>query len=318
MDALKSLLKQPYWVIALVVGAALVAAPCVTVGNGKFETHAPQSMLLVIVGVCLLIASLVIFVYTLIAKKPLADDAGVDLSRVREEAGVFSTVVGDCEIRVVKGRIERHATDGHAPVVLPCNEYFDDRCAGDAKSALGAYVASIFEGKVPDFAALVKSECQRVLGPGQEQQKTIDERALSYGAGRCLLLLRPLGHNVPVALVSTTTQRAGEGLVARISYLFDGMRQLVARLADARLSEVVMPILGAGHGRIETPLAFIGLLLAVAEAALHGQGGQRLRRVTIVLFQASPGDTPEVDPVVVRRGLALVASPRPAGPPRAQ
>jgi len=55
------------------------------------------------------------------------------------------------------------------------------------------------------------------------------------------------------------------------------MRALVERLADARLTEVVMPLMGAGHGHIEKPLALVGLLLAIAEVARYGQGSQRLR-----------------------------------------
>jgi len=123
-----------------------------------------------------------------------------------------------------------------------------------------------------------------------------------------VLLLRPLGRSSPVALVSTTTQRAGQGLAARISYLFDGMRELVARLADARLNDVMMPILGAGHGGINTPLAFVGLLLAVAEAAEYGQGGQRLRRVTVVVFKRDAGTPAQVERVVIRRALALIGT----------
>lgn len=70
-----------------------------------------------------------------------------------------------------------------------------------------------------------------------------------------------------------------------------------------------MPILAAGHGRIDPPLALVGLLLAVAEAARYGQGGQRLRRVTIIVFQRD-GDTPaQVDRMIVRRALALIGSP---------
>jgi hypothetical protein len=34
-----------------------------------------------------------------------------------------------------------------------------------------------------------------------------------------------------------------------------------------------MPILGVGHAGIYKPLALVGLLLAVAEAARYGQGG---------------------------------------------
>jgi hypothetical protein len=56
------------------------------------------------------------------------------------------------------------------------------------------------------------------------------------------------------------------------------------------------------------PLAFVGLLLAVAEAARYGQGGQRLRRVTIIVFKRDDDTPPEVDQVVVRRALALIGS----------
>ena len=71
---------------------------------------------------------------------------------------------------------------------------------------------------------------------------------------------------------------------------------------------VVMPILGAGHGGIAPPLAFVGLLLALAEAARYGQGGQHLKRATIVVFKLSANTPGEVDGVVVRRALALIGS----------
>lgn len=166
----------------------------------------------------------------------------------------------------------------------------------------------VFEGQVDAFISLTKEECKKKLGPGIDQKKTDEVRAESFGAGRCVLLIEPLGRSVPVALVSTTTQRAGEGLAGRISYLFDGMSELVTRLADARLNEVVMPILGAGHAGISPPLALVGLLLAVAEAARYGHGGQRPKRVTIVVFRQDADSPAQVDPAVVRRALALIGS----------
>jgi hypothetical protein len=80
---------------------------------------------------------------------------------------------------------------------------------------LGAYVNRNFPAKIPEFIALSKEECKRRFGAGVEQQKTADERAVSFGPGRAVLLLKPLGHPVPVGLVSTTTQRCGQGLAAR-------------------------------------------------------------------------------------------------------
>jgi hypothetical protein len=169
-------------------------------------------------------------------------------------------------------------------------------------------VSHAFQGQAKSFIAAVQDECRKKIRPTTEQQKTEDTRAESFGAGHCVLLIKPLGQFVPVALVSTTTQRAGEGLSGQISYLFSGMRELVVRLADSRINEVTMPVLGAGHGGIYPPLALVGLLLAVAEAARYGQGGQRLKRVTVVVFKRETNSAPEVNPVVVRRALALIGT----------
>jgi hypothetical protein len=306
--------EQPYWVIALILGVVLVIFPCVTIDNNYHWTpHPPSTLLPVLVGIALLFVSSLGFGATLLYKRPAnADDlgAGLDLTRVKETNGVLWTMVSGCEIRIAEGHIEDYTGRAGVAIALPCNEYFDDRCVGDTRSALGAYVNRVFDGQVDVFVSLMKQECRRKLGAGAEQQKTNDERAESFGPGRCLLLVNPLGHVVPVALVSTTTQRAGQGLAARISYLFDGMRELVTRLADARINEVAMPVLGAGHGGIDPPLAFVGLLLAMAEAARYGQGGQRLRRVTIVVFKRDADSPAAVDRVVIRRALALIGSER--------
>lgn len=311
MDALKALFKQPYWVIALVLGGALVPLPCVTVDKDyHWSTHPPNTMWPVVVGIALLVLSAIALGFNLWTKHTADADAraGLDLARVKESKGVMWTTVGGCEIRVVNGHVEDHPVDKGTAIVLPCNEYFDDRCAGDTRSALGAYVNRAFDGRVEAFIALLKEEREKKLGPGQAQQKTNDECAESFGAGRCLLLLKPLGHSVPVALVSTTTQRAGQGLAARISYLFDGMRDLVATLADARINEIAMPVMGAGHGNIDPPLALVGLLLALAEAACYGQGGQRLRKATVIVFEKDAGTPAQVNRVVVKRALALIGS----------
>jgi hypothetical protein len=303
-------LKQPYWVLTLILGVAFVGFPCVTIDKDyRWISHPPSTLYPVIVGIGLLLISVAGFGFTLWSKRSTNADAvgGLDLTRVKESGGVLSTTVAGCEIRVVEGRLEEHAGDAEAAVALPCNEYFDDRCVEDKGSALGAYVGRVFEGQGSAFISLMKDECSKKLGPGREEQKTEDERALSFGPGRCVLLIKPLGRSVPVALVSTTTQRVGEGLAGRISYLFDGMRELVTRLANARLNKVVMPILGAGHAGIDPPLAFVGLLLAIAEAARYGQGGQRLGRVTIIVFKRDEASPADVDKVIIRRALALIS-----------
>ena len=90
--------------------------------------------------------------------------------------------------------------------------------------------------------------------------------------------------------------------------VFEGICELVRRLADSRLREVAMPILGAGHGRIDPALAFVSLILALAEAARYAPGGQPLKRVTIVVFKRDADTPPQVDSLIVRHALALVGS----------
>lgn len=312
MATLKTLLKQPYWVMTLIFGVLLVSLPIVSLDRDHYywTAHRPDPWILVVVGIGLLLVSAAAFWFSLPSNKAVGEDVvqGLDPSRVKEHNGTLWTTVSECEIRVVTGRLEECEFEPGTVIVLPCNEYFDDECVGDTKTALGAYINKTFEGQVEAFTSVVSDECRRRFGPGNEYQKTDEIRARSFGPGKCLLLPQPLNRSTPLALISTTTQRAGQGLASRISYLFDGMRELVARAADARFTQVAMPVLGAGHGHINKPLALVGLLLGIAEAARYGQGGQRLRRVTIVVFKANGEKAPEIDPVVIRRALALIGS----------
>jgi Domain of unknown function (DUF6430) len=261
LKTLGEIVKQPYWVIALILGVGLIAGACITVEKDHWSSHAPTTFVPVYAGVSLLFLSIAAFSASIWERLRTAENAaGLDLSRVREGGGILSTIVSGCEIRVIEGRIEECKTEAGMVIALPCNEYFDDECVGDTRSALGAYVNRAFEGQCADFAGLVRAECARRLPKAKSQQKTDTEEAPSFGAGRCVLLQKPLGRSTPIALVSTTTQRAGQGLASKISYLFDGMQELMKCLADARLNEVLMPVLGSGHGRIDPPLALVGLL----------------------------------------------------------
>jgi hypothetical protein len=65
----------------------------------------------------------------------------------------------------------------------------------------------------------------------------------------------------------------------------------------------------AGHGRIDPATAFVSLLLALAEAARYASGGRPLKSATVVIFKKDKDSKPQVDPVVVRRALALASSP---------
>jgi pimeloyl-ACP methyl ester carboxylesterase/O-acetyl-ADP-ribose deacetylase (regulator of RNase III) len=220
----------------------------------------------------------------------------------------FRASVGASEISIVAGRIEDHSTGAEAVVALPCNEYFEDNCTSDTRTALGVYMKKHCAETSSAFSQLVRQECTRRFGAGKQQQKTMDESLESHGPGKAILVPDPSKNAAAIALISTTTQRAGQGLAARMSYVFDGVRELFELLADRRINEVVMPVLGAGHGGIDPPLALAGLVLALAEAAKYGTDRQRRKKITIIVFQRTKHDPPDVAPDVVRQALELVAN----------
>jgi hypothetical protein len=292
----------------MLVGCALAVAPCVTVDKEhSWTTHPPTTLFPAIMGGVLLIVAVIGFVNSIrISERESSPD--VDLNKVSENNGILSTKIGSCEISVMEGRIEEYSNTRRGAIALPCNEYFDDRCAHDTRSALGAYVGRHYGNQINEFTELSRAEARRRFGAGKLQQKTDSELAESFGVGRCLLLKNPFGRTETIALISTTTQRAKEGLTAEISCLFEGMHDLTRCLADVTIDEVAMPILGAGHGNISPPLAFIGLVLAVAEAARYGKGAQRLKRVVIIVLKKDDNSPASVNKSTIRHALGLIAS----------
>jgi hypothetical protein len=168
----------------------------------------------------------------------------------------------------------------------------------------------IFEGQAKELQGLVDTQCSQRFGAGTAQKRTSDTTATSFGPGRCLLLVKPLQRSNSVALVSTSIQRDGIGLSSRISYLFEGIRELATKLADNRISnqEVVMPLVGGGNAGIAAKIAFVSTLLAIAEMARYGHGSQRLKLVTIVVFKPDTTKPAAIDATFVREALALVTN----------
>ncbi|WP_171013768.1 alpha/beta fold hydrolase [Chitinivorax sp. B] len=227
---------------------------------------------------------------------------------VWECAHGFKACVGASEICIIAGRIEEYPMGPGVVVVLPCDEYFEGQCARDSRTALGVYFNRYCAKEASNFSDLVRQECRKRFGAGKLQQKTMEESGESHGPGRAVFVPDPSKNAAAIVLVSTTTQRAGQGLAARMSYVFDGVQELFELLADRRINEVVMPVLGAGHGGIDPLLALAGLVLALAEATHYGPDRQRRKKITIVVFQRTKHDPPDVASDGIRKVLELVAS----------
>lgn len=70
MDLFKALVKQPYWIIALILGVALVSLPCITVDkDNHFSSHSPSTLFPVVIGIALVLLSSLAFWFTLFPKR---------------------------------------------------------------------------------------------------------------------------------------------------------------------------------------------------------------------------------------------------------
>lgn len=213
--------------------------------------------------------------------------------------------IGRTEVCVRFGDIGScDSKDPGAVVALPANEFFDDDCIRDTRSALGAYMESAFPSAIGDIQKLI---AQRLANaPFELVEREHDERARSYGVAKCVCLKNPLLSGRNVMFVSVTTKRAGIGLRSEARYLFAAMKAICQTMNDDRLTDLYLPLMGAGHGGLEPELALLYLLLSTKAVIEDRAGGSHLRSVTIVVFRKDERATPSIHPGVVSRLLSLV------------
>lgn len=226
-----------------------------------------------------------------------------------EESGIeqvpdgFRTNLRNSVLYVRFGRIEECETrePGDA-VALPATEFFDDDCASDQRSALGAYLNKAFPGG--------RKEVQGIITDQLKDEKTelvereTGKRHGSYGVGKCIYLDRILGSDRKVILVSITTKRAGAGIRCEPHFLFAAMNAICQTMNDHKLTHLELPVMGSGHGGVEPELAVLYLILAI-RAVIEVPAGKHLKSVSIVVFQKDPTAVTSIKQDVVARILSV-------------
>ncbi len=221
----------------------------------------------------------------------------------RTESG-YCLRLGVMSIDVTFGRIEQQVCEHSGCLVaLPSNEFFDDDCIHDRASSLGSFMLHNFDGRI---AEIQQSVVNALLGrQGEELEKRPGVLAKSYGIGACVYLDRPLESKYRIAMVSVTTQRSDEGLQSEAAYVLDAVRSLQRLMANNRITEVHVPVLGSGHGGLRAEVALLCMLISLGE--LHRRGsGHGLRTVNIVVFQGSATARPSITPLSIKRALEFV------------
>lgn len=234
----------------------------------------------------------------------LLTDHSADTDRVDsfgDWPGSISLKFARTSVVVEVGRVENYQTaDARAAIALAANEFFDDQCIFDPNSALGAFVQHHFGSNVSDFVGKVRAELVDVHSQRVPRtERRVDE---SYGIGQAIFLNK-LWPDYRLILASATTERTGVGLRAEPHFLYAALEGVVETMNEHRLSSLVIPVLGAGHGGIPLPIAILFNLLAV-RSILAEDIGRHMREIRIVVFD---GNVAEINLATMRHIISRVA-----------
>jgi hypothetical protein len=217
----------------------------------------------------------------------LPDDAGFRIKLSRKS-----------ELRVTFGYIEDCQSEGVGSVVaLPANEFFDDACMTDPRSALGAFAHKHFGDRIDELRRLVVKQLEP-LHPMLVQNE-MDSYLESYGVGTALFVQSSIPD--PIILCAVTRKRAGEGIKAEPAYVFAAVRSISRIMNDKKLTTLHVPLLGAGHGDMRSEVALACLVLALLSTP-------RIRCANIVVYRQPKNGETEVPKEMVHKILSFAAT----------
>ncbi|OEU60747.1 MAG: hypothetical protein BBJ57_11165 [Desulfobacterales bacterium PC51MH44] len=281
--------KQSYLVILLVMGILLIVFSIFDVKDISKLQVAPRSSIVwigVLIGVAFTGFSLFFYGQDRLTLGWF-QSTSVHLKKDRLQTNCKHT-----QVNIIFGQIQEVAIDmPKSMIVLPANEYFDDECIHDAKSSLGAYVNSVFPNLANDVQALIKEELVSAKSKKMEKEPGVTQA--SYGIGFGVFLKEPLHSKQPVLFLSVTTKRAGEGLRAEMSHIFEAVKKIQEVAADNRIESVCIPIMGTGHGGLRKEVGLFALVLAICDG-VSKPSGHHLKKYNIVVYRASPKESPSV------------------------
>ena len=227
-------------------------------------------------------------------------------SNVKADEDGYSVEVGKSVLNVRFGQIEScDATDERCVVALPANEFFDDDCIYDKKSALGAYIQDAFPERISEIREFVAEQLRN--SPSRKVEKLRGQLHDSFGIAKCVYLSGPIASNRKIIMVSVTKKRAGQRLQSEPHFIFEAVKAVIQVMSDHRLDELHLPLMGSGHGGLGKELALLYMVYAVLEI-LHDPSKHELKSVNLLLLKRKGTGEAEIPKETVERVLALATS----------
>lgn len=280
--------KQKYPVVLLLAGLAFVflGKYSISIEDGKATLH-PQAANIgwSILGVSCILGSFALFLaHEEIPSSWLGP-------RLQTTASGFEAKFRDMRICADFGLLESiyDPRNENSVAVLPSNEFFDDRCFNDLRTAAGSFIRQYFN---PQEANALKELAAQMLGSSRSERVQVrpGEFKESFGTGTCVYLDHPLGKPHRIIFAAVATDRQPLGPSANLGTIFTAVEEIKCILASERLPIAYFPLLGAGKGGVPSEVALMALIVALLDARCK-EGGHHLKEVHIVIHQ-QPGKSP--------------------------
>jgi O-acetyl-ADP-ribose deacetylase (regulator of RNase III) len=259
---------------------------------------------LYILGIFIVLASIAIY----LLESEIDSSSNVSLNWLKQNKIIrlddgFSSTINQSEIRVIFGKIEEIKTvSDDSLIVLPTNEFFDDECIRDTKSSLGAFIQTKYPNQISQLQDLISKQLEILQSHSVEKEAKVFKQ--SYGVGTAIFLDSPLESKQKLLLIAVTTKRAGEGLRAEMSYIFQVVNEIQRIMADKRLNSVYIPVIGSGHGGLRKESALFGMLLAASDV-MKRPYGHHIEKFSIVIFRAEDKEKPSISPNIAKKLLRI-------------
>ncbi len=151
---LTQLFKQPVFAVITAFGCVLILGGLFQVDDITKLAVSPLTQplyLSVILGVLLTATGVGLYAVTNLSFTTFS------ISNVKRLPNGYSIEHSGFVLNVLLGRIESiECSDNDCMIALPANEFFDDECITDVRSALGAYMQHHFKDNIPKIEAVVK------------------------------------------------------------------------------------------------------------------------------------------------------------------
>jgi len=185
---------------------------------------------------------------------------------------------GNHIINIVYGKINNFQEyDKKTLVILPANDKFDDKCIEDTDSVLGSFVCSLYPNGNEDFKNNIRKELEK------------RKNTKSFSIGECILSsVRSSVSEFKIGIVAVT-HKEKNNIFAYSENVILAFKGIHEKMKEEQITKVYMPLLGSGHGGLNTELSLICLLISAIEQIRKSKGNM-LRDVNIVIYKRDNGN----------------------------